>query len=158
MSQDYKGTITLASVSDGTPGIAIPYVISSNTENIHKHYNTGDGTLQFYSNLEFWVNKVENQQSTLLDPNIDYDSAIEVVGSPQFGNLWGLFNRLTYSDISTDPPTQYNILEYIREVKRKNVRIINGLYQDPCCYSFDTDGALRHICCIYFCAFCSFAG
>lgn len=124
MSQDYKGTITLASVSDGTPGIAIPYVISSNTENIHKHYNTGDGTLQFYSNLEFWVNKVENQQSTLLDPNIDYDSAIEVVGSPQFGNLWGLFNRLTYSDISTDPPTQYNILEYIREVNTTTKKII----------------------------------
>ena len=97
MSETYRGSITLASVTDGQG----EYLISSSDEMIYKFYNISGKTKEYSpSSISFWVTRLGS--STILTPGIDYDDELELIGATDssYNNLWSLFDNIYIEDQS----------------------------------------------------------
>ena len=101
----------------GTDGDATVYEIQSGHEKIYKFFSSiSSGIVYSPEAIAFQAYKTEEGQSTLMDPNSEYDTDIAMAGhTAEFGHIWSFLNRLT-GQRQDESAEQVNLLTIARTI------------------------------------------
>ena len=101
----------------GTDGEATVYEIQSGHEKIYKFFSSiSSGIVYSPEAIAFQAYKIEEGQSTLMDPNSEYDTDIAMAGhTTEFGHIWSFLNRLT-GQKQDESAEQANLLTVARTI------------------------------------------
>lgn len=101
----------------GTDGEATVYDIQSGHEKIYKFFSSiSSGIVYSPETIAFQAYKIEEGQSTLMDPNSEYDTDIAMAGhTTEFGHIWSFLNRLT-GQKQDESAEQANLLTIARTI------------------------------------------
>lgn len=100
---------------DGADGTV--YDIQSGHEKIYKFFSSiSSGIVYSPEAIAFQAYKIEEGQSTLMNPNSEYDTDIAMVGhTTEFGHIWSFLNRLT-GQKQDESAEQANLLTIARTI------------------------------------------
>lgn len=100
---------------DGADGTI--YDIQSGHEKIYKFFSSiSSGIVYSPEAIAFQAYKIEEGQSTLMNPNSEYDTDIAMAGhTTEFGHIWSFLNRLT-GQKQDESAEQANLLTIARTI------------------------------------------
>lgn len=101
----------------GTDGDGTVYDIQSGHEKIYKFFSSiSSGIVYSPEAIAFQAYKIEEGQSTLMNPNSEYDTDIAMAGhTTEFGHIWSFLNRLT-GQKQDESAEQANLLTIARTI------------------------------------------
>lgn len=121
MAEDYKGSITLASVVDGADASG-RLIIETSDEMIYKFYTSQDNKQYSPDEIAFWVREIGT--GALMVPGTDYDDELELIGTSvnDYKYLWHFFSRLYGNTGSEGTGVQSGtVLSLVRSVSNNQI-------------------------------------